>query len=162
MARAPTISTCLHFAGNAEDAVTHYTSIFPDSRILAVHRYGEGAPRPAGDAMLLTFELFGTRFHAINGTADWHFTEAMSLMAWCEDQVELDRCWDALLEGGGQPVACGWLRDRFGVCWQVVPRQLEALMSSGDQAAKDRVMHALWGMVKLDIAALEAARRGPT
>jgi predicted 3-demethylubiquinone-9 3-methyltransferase (glyoxalase superfamily) len=154
------VTTCLHFPGNAVEAVELYLSVFPGSRLLDVQRYGEGAPRPAGDPMLLTFELAGTRLHAINGIADWPFTEAMSLMVACRDQIELDRCWSGLLEAGGEPMACGWLKDRFGVRWQIVPEALEQWFASDDQVAKGRLMHALWGMVRLDIAALEAAFRG--
>ena len=160
MATLQKVSTCLHFRGNAEEAVGVYTALLPDSRVLSVHRYGEGAPLPAGEPMFLSFELAGTRLHAINGVADWSFTEAMSLMAQCEDQAELDRVWDGLLEGGGETMACGWLKDRFGVCWQVVPRSLETMLDAGDEAANARLMQALWSMVKLDVATLEATHRG--
>jgi predicted 3-demethylubiquinone-9 3-methyltransferase (glyoxalase superfamily) len=160
MPRAAKVSTCLFFAGQAEAAVRAYVALIPGSRILAVHRYGPGAPLPEGSVMTISFELAGTPCLAINGPPVFQFTEAMSLVLTCADQAELDRCWQVLLEDGGQAQACGWLKDRFGVSWQVVPARLEELLQSGDAAANARLMTALWGQIKLDVAALERAHRG--
>ena len=152
------IVTCFFFNGNAEEAVGFYVSLLPDSRFLQTTRYPAGAPAPEGSVMTIEFELQGRPFMAINGGPDFTFSPAISLVAYCDTQQELDRLWDALLEGGA-PMACGWLTDRFGVAWQIVPTALPGLMA-GDAQCVERVMHALWGMVKLDLVALERAAEG--
>ena len=160
MATAQRISTCLHYNGDAEAAVQSYVDIFDDGRIVSVQRYGDDAIMPKGTALMVEFELLGTRFAAINGPADWTFSETCSLLVDCDGQAEVDRYWDALLAAGAEPVACGWIKDRFGLCWQIVPTRFGELMRQGDEAANMRMMQALYRMVKLDVAALEAAHAG--
>jgi predicted 3-demethylubiquinone-9 3-methyltransferase (glyoxalase superfamily) len=147
----------LWFNGNAEEAASFYVSIFPNSKILAVSRYGDSGPGPKGQVMVIHFELDGQEFTALNGGPQFHFTEAVSFVVKCRDQAELDSYWDRLMAGGGKPHACGWLKDRFGLSWQVIPEQLGRLMSQSDAKKADAVMKALVQMVKLDIAALERA-----
>lgn len=153
------ITPCFWFEGNAEEAVNFYTSLFPDSRIVATSHYGDGAPLPAGTVMTIHFELQGRSFMAINGGPQFQLTPAISMMASCETQEEIDDLWDRL-SAGGEKQQCGWLRDRFGLSWQVVPSILPELMT-GDAKRSSRVMQALWGMVKLDIEALKKAAEGP-
>jgi predicted 3-demethylubiquinone-9 3-methyltransferase (glyoxalase superfamily) len=155
----PAISPFLWFDTQAEEAAQLYCSIFPNSRILNTSRYGEGGPGPAGQVMTITFELDGQRFTALNGGPRFSFTEAVSFVVPCETQAELDGVWDRLLEGG-KAQACGWLKDRFGLSWQVVPASLGRLMSDPDRAKSGRVMQAMLKMVKFDIAELERAARG--
>ncbi len=156
------VTPCLWFEGEAEEAVAFYVSAFPNSRVVGVSRFGERGPGPAGSAMAVSFELDGRPFLALNGgPRPGPFTAAVSLVAHCGTQAELDRVWDRLLEGGGEAQRCGWLTDRFGVAWQVVPSSLPAMMQSGDPSRTDRVMAALMPMVKLDEAALRAAFDGP-
>ena len=155
----PDIAPCLWFNGQAEEAATFYVSLFPDAAIGAVSRYGAGAPFPPGTALMVEFSLFGQRFQALNGGPHFAFNAAISLSIACESEEEVDRYWDALTADGGEEGRCGWLKDRFGVSWQVVPTQLGQLLSSPDAAAANRVMRAMLSMVKLDIAALEAAAR---
>ena len=153
------IAPCLWFDGQAEEAVALYTSIFADGRILSIGRYGEGMPFPAGTAMLVEFTLAGQRFQALNGGPQFPFTEAISLSVSCVDQDEVDRLWAALTQGGS-PGPCGWLKDRFGVSWQIVPEALVRLQGTTDTAAKGRMMKAMMAMSKLDVAALENAYYG--
>jgi len=155
----PAITPFLWFDTQAEEAARLYCSIFPNSRILNTSRYGEGGPGPAGQVMTVTFELDGQRFTALNGGPRYSFTEAVSFVVPCETQVELDAIWDPLLEGG-KAQACGWLKDRFGLSWQVIPAALARLMSDPDRAKSGRVMQAMLKMVKFDIAELERAARG--
>jgi predicted 3-demethylubiquinone-9 3-methyltransferase (glyoxalase superfamily) len=155
----PAISPFLWFDTQAEEAARLYCSIFPNSRVLNTSRYAEGGPSPAGQVMTVTFELDGQRFTALNGGPRYSFTEAVSFVVPCETQAELDAIWDRLLEGG-KAQACGWLKDRFGLSWQVVPAALGRLMSDPDLAKSGRVMHAMLKMVKFDIAELERAARG--
>jgi len=155
----PGISPFLWFDTQAEEAAELYCSIFPNSRILNTSRYAEGGPAPAGQVMTVTFELDGQRFTALNGGPRFSFTEAVSFVVPCETQAELDTVWDRLLEGG-KAQACGWLKDRFGLSWQVVPAALGRLMSDPDRAKSGRVMQAMLKMVKFDIAELERAARG--
>ena len=155
-----TITPCLWFDGPAEEAVELYVSIFPGSRILDVSRYGEGAPFPAGTAFVLDFELGGRSFQALNGGPHYTFSEAVSFAVHVDTQEELDRVWDALLAEGGEPSMCGWLKDRFGVSWQVVPTQLKTLMSGPDPVRSRRVMEAMLSMVKLSVPDLQAAYDG--
>lgn len=153
------IMPCLWFADQAETAVEYYVSIFKNSSITAVSRYGEGAPLPAGTVLSIDFLLDGTPMQAINGGQDFPFTEAISLSVRATDQDEIDHLWDALTSGGA-PSQCGWLTDRFGVSWQIVPESLGRLMTDPDPATAQRVMQALMPMVKIDVATLEAAARG--
>lgn len=154
------ITPCLWFDDQGEQAAEYYVSLFPNSSILSVSRYGEGAPLPAGTALVVEFEIDGLRVQALNGGPLFTFSEAFSLVVNVSDQVELDRIWDALLADGGEPSQCGWLKDRWGFSWQIVPVQLGQLLSGSDQAGAGRAMQAMLQMSKLDIAALEAAYNG--
>lgn len=149
------IAVCLWFDDQAEEAAALYTSIFPRSRILSTIPYPDGAPGPAGSVMLVTFEIDGVEVQALNGGPAFTFSEAVSLVVTVDTQEEIDRIWDALLADGGVPSQCGWLKDKFGMSWQVTPRGLEEMARDPERYA--RAMAALMGMVKIDIAALEAA-----
>jgi predicted 3-demethylubiquinone-9 3-methyltransferase (glyoxalase superfamily) len=151
-----TISANLWFATEAEQAARFYCATIPGARLGDVIRIPPGGPGPQGGVLLAEFSLPGTSVLAMNGNPGEGFTNAFSLVALCADQDELDRVWDALLDGG-QPQACGWLKDRFGVAWQVVPEALPRLMKAGDPAQRGRVIAALMQMVKIDAATLEAA-----
>jgi predicted 3-demethylubiquinone-9 3-methyltransferase (glyoxalase superfamily) len=161
MSTVQKVSTCFWFDKDGEDAAKFYVSLLPNSRITAVSRYGEGAPLPEGTALTVTFALGGTEFMALNGGPHFQHSEAASLMVQCDDQAEIDRLWNALLADGGKEQQCGWLKDRFGMSWQIVPAKLRTLMQGGDADRTGRVMAALMQMVKLDLPALEAAYRGP-
>jgi predicted 3-demethylubiquinone-9 3-methyltransferase (glyoxalase superfamily) len=158
MSEAQTITTFLWFNGNAEEAVELYTSIFPSSRVTKVSRWGEGGPAPAGSVMTIAFELDGQGFLALNGGPEFPFSPAISLLITCKSQADVDDKWARLTAGGGQPGRCGWLTDRFGVSWQVVPESLGELMSDPDPKAAGRVGRALMAMGKIDIDALRRAR----
>jgi len=147
----------LWFDTEAEDAAKFYTSLFDDSRILDVVPYPEGAPGEPGTTMLVTFELMGQEYAAINGGPQFPFTEAVSFEVRCEDQAEVDRLWDALTADGGQEVQCGWLKDKYGLAWQIVPERWAELASSGEPAKVQAAFQAMLGMKKLDIAELERA-----
>ena len=151
------ITPFLWFNDNAEEAVKFYVSVFPQSRILSTARYGEAGPGPKGSVMTMEFELNGQRFVALNGGPQFKFTEAISFVANCETQEELDKTWDKLLQGGGRPVQCGWLKDGFGLSWQVVPTVLPKLLQDKDPEKSKRVMAAMLKMVKIDIHELEDA-----
>ncbi|WP_198370032.1 VOC family protein [Roseomonas rosulenta] len=150
------ISTCLWFATEAEEAARFYAATIPGGRMGEVLRTPPGGPGPEGSVLLALFEIGGQPFMALNGNPGDAFTNAISLVATCADQAELDRVWDALLVGGS-PIACGWLKDRHGVAWQVVPDGLMDLLAGADAAGRSRFMAAMQSMVKLDIAALRAA-----
>jgi predicted 3-demethylubiquinone-9 3-methyltransferase (glyoxalase superfamily) len=156
----PTITPNLWFDKDGLEAAEWYCSIFPSSKINHVSRYTEAGPGTPGDVLTVDFELDGQPFTAINGGPQFTFTPAISLLITCEDQAEVDRYWDALLAGGGEEVQCGWLTDRYGLSWQVVPKGFEELMASGDPERIDRAMRAMFTMKKLDLAALEAAATG--
>jgi predicted 3-demethylubiquinone-9 3-methyltransferase (glyoxalase superfamily) len=153
-----TIGTCLWFENEAEQAAEFYTSVFDDSRILNISRF-EGAPGPEGQAIAVEFELEGRAFTALNGARGTSFTEAVSFVVDCEDQDALDRYWTALTDGGGES-QCGWLKDRFGVSWQIVPSVLSSLIAGPDPLGSQRAMQAMLGMRKLDIAELQRAYDG--
>ena len=153
------ITACLWFDDRAEEAVRFYTSIFKNSKIGEVTHYGEGAPRPKGTVLTVRFWLDGQEFLALNGGPEFKFTEAVSFIVNCDTQDEIDRMWDKLSEGGEQ-VQCGWLKDKFGLSWQVNPTVLAKMMSDLDTARTDRVMQAVLRMKKLDIKQLEAAYEG--
>lgn len=152
----PQIITNLWFDTEGEEAAEFYCSIFPKSEIKRVLRYNEAGPRDAGTVMTVDFVLDGTPFTAINGGPDFKFDEAISLLIECKDQEEIDYYWDKLTDGGSE-VQCGWLRDRYGLAWQVVPKGMDALFEDDDPARAERAMKAMLGMVKIDVAALEAA-----
>jgi predicted 3-demethylubiquinone-9 3-methyltransferase (glyoxalase superfamily) len=150
LANGSRITPFLWFNDNAEEAVNFYMSIFKNSKILDVKRYGEAGPGPKGSVMVIAFELDGQEFTALNGGPHFQFTEAVSFVVKCEDQAEIDFYWDALTAGGGE-VQCGWLKDKFGLSWQVVPKNIGELI--GTPAA----MQAMMTMKKLDIATLKRA-----
>ena len=150
------LTTCLWFYDQGEDAARFYTSVFPNSRIVDITRYGEAGPREAGTVMTVEFELDGRRFVALNGGPDFTFSEAISFQVGCRTQEEVDAYWSTL-SGGGEEGPCGWLKDRFGVSWQIVPNVLSELLSRSDAETSQRVMRAMLGMKKLQIAELEAA-----
>lgn len=157
------ISPFLWFDGQAEEAAKFYTSIFRNARIGKIAHYPEGAPGPAGRVMTVEFTVEGQTFVALNGGPHFKFNEAVSFVVNCRDQAEVDYYWEQLLAGGGQASQCGWLKDKFGVSWQVVPTRMHELFA-GDPARAARAMQAMLTMVKLDIAALEAAagvKKGP-
>ncbi|WP_267245240.1 VOC family protein [Streptomyces sp. PR69] len=150
------IKTFLWFDKQAEEAVAHYTSIFDDSRVVSVARYGEAGPGEPGSVMTIEFELAGQRFIALNGGPEFTFNEAISLSVDCESQDEVDRYWAALTEGGEEK-PCGWLKDKYGLFWQITPRVLLELMSDPDPAKAGRVAQAMFGMKKIDIQGLKDA-----
>ncbi len=150
------ITPCLWFDTEGEDAARFYTSVFPNSRILEVARYGSAGPREAGTVMTVSFELDGQAFLALNGGPDFSFSEAISFQVDCDSQEEVDRYWETLSEGGEQG-PCGWLKDRFGLSWQIVPRRLTELLSDPDAEKAQRVMAAMLQMRKLEIPVLEEA-----
>ena len=151
------ISPFLWFDHRAEEAANLYVSLFPNSRIIGTTRYGEAGPGEPGSVMTVSFELDGLAVTALNGGPYFKLTEAFSMSVDCADQAEVDRYWDGLIEGGGQPSQCGWLKDRFGLSWQIVPSALPRLLADPDKAKAQRVMQAMLQMIKLDVAALEAA-----
>jgi predicted 3-demethylubiquinone-9 3-methyltransferase (glyoxalase superfamily) len=157
------ISPCLWFDGQAEEAARFYTSIFKNSKIGNLTRYGDSAAaasgRPKGSVMTVTFKLDGQDFMALNGGPEFKFTEAISFMVKCESQDEIDHFWAKLSEGG-HPNVCGWLKDKFGLSWQIVPAALEAMMEDKDPKKAERVMSALMQMKKLDIKILKEAFEG--
>lgn len=150
----------LWYAKEAEEAAAFYASIFPNSRVdRVVPLMSESPSGPAGSVKVVDFTLFGQRFQAISAGPHHEFNDAISMVVLCDDQAELDRYWNALLEGGGTEFACGWLMDRFGLRWQIVPAAMDAMMDGSDPARSKRVTDALFQMVKIDIAALEEAYR---
>jgi predicted 3-demethylubiquinone-9 3-methyltransferase (glyoxalase superfamily) len=155
----PKITPFLWFDGNAEEAMKHYTSIFKNSKVLAVTRYGEGGPGPKGAVMTAQFVLDGQEFTALNGGPQFKFTEAVSFVVNCETQAEIDEYWEKL-SAGGQPSRCGWLKDKFGLSWQIVPVGLGKMLSDKDPAKTGRMMAALMQMDKLDLARLKQAFEG--
>ena len=150
------ISPFLWFDTQAEEAAEFYVSVFKNSEILGVSRYGEGAPRPAGSAISVTFVLDGLEFQALNGGPEFDFTEAVSFFVSAATQAEIDDLWQKLTDGG-EPGRCGWLTDKYGLSWQVVPPVLGELLGDPDPVKSGRVMQAMLGMGKLDIAGLRAA-----
>jgi predicted 3-demethylubiquinone-9 3-methyltransferase (glyoxalase superfamily) len=153
------ITPFLWFNNQAEEAVNFYTSIFPNSRIGAISRYGEEGPGLKGSVMVVTFQLLGQNFMALNGGPQFAFTPAISFVVNCETQEEVDELWEKL-SAGGRKDRCGWLQDKYGVSWQIVPTALGRLMSSGDPEKSRRVMKALLQMDKLEISRLEEAAKG--
>lgn len=150
------ITPCLWFDTEAEEAAEFYTSLFEDSKVLEVSHYGEAGPRPAGTVLMVSFVLQGMEFQALNGGPEFPFTEAVSLSVSVSGQEEVDRLWAALTEGGVES-QCGWLKDRYGLSWQIVPTELTDLLADPDAGRAERAMRAMLGMRKIDIAAVEAA-----
>lgn len=159
----PKITPFLWFDDQAEEAVEFYLSVFPNSRLLQVARHGEGGPGTPGSVMTIHFELDGNEFLALNGGPDhYDFDESISFVIDCATQEEVDHYWEGLLAGGGKEIACGWLRDRYGLRWQVVPTELPSLLSDPDPERAQRAMKAMLSMTKLDIGAMkEAADSAP-
>ena len=151
------ITPFLWFDNQAEEAAQFYTSIFKDSKILQVSRYGDAGPGPKGTVMVVNFQIAGMQVTALNGGPLFKFSEAFSFVVNCENQREIDEYWSKLIAGGGQESQCGWLKDKFGFSWQIVPTVLGKLMANKDPKKANRVMQALLQMKKLDIARLEAA-----
>lgn len=155
---------CLWFDNEAEEAAKYYTSIFKNGKLGQVTHYtNEGFEQhhqPAGKVMTAEFEVNGQRFLGLNGGPDFKFNESISLVINCDSQAEIDMYWDKLTANGGNPIECGWLKDKYGLTWQVVPTALEKMMSDEDQVKSDRVMHAMLQMKKLDLAKLQDAYRG--
>ena len=150
------LTPCLWFDTEGEDAANFYTSVFPNSKILNIARYGSAGPRPEGTVMTVSFELNGLEFVALNGGPDFKFNEAISFQVSCENQEEVDAYWSKLSEGGEEG-PCGWLKDRFGLSWQIVPTALPRLLSDPDPEKAQRVMAAMLQMKKIEIAELEEA-----
>jgi predicted 3-demethylubiquinone-9 3-methyltransferase (glyoxalase superfamily) len=155
----PSLNPFLWFDNQAEEAANFYISVFPGSRITEVSRYGDAGPGTPGSVMVVAFELNGQTFQALNGGPRYTFSPAISFFVSCETQAELDAIWDKLSDGGN-PMACGWITDRYGVTWQIVPRVLLEMLSDEDRVRADRVMEAMLEMVKLDVPALQAAFAG--
>lgn len=156
----PRFVTNLWFDDRAEEAAEFYCSVFPNSEITDVLRYTDAGPGPAGTVVTVDFSLDGTPFTGINGGPMFSFDEAVSVMIPCEDQAEVDHYWSALLAGGGQESQCGWLKDKFGFSWQVVPKDLQELLGDRDVERAGRATKAMLQMKKLDIAAIRAAADG--
>lgn len=151
------VHTFLWFDDQAEEAAKFYTSLFENSRITEVSRYGEAGPGEPGSAMTVSFELDGRPFTALNGGPDYRFTEAISLFVTCEDQAEVDKYWDAFTGEGGEEGPCGWLKDRYGLSWQIIPNRLMELLQDPDRDRADRAMKCMLGQHKIVVAELEAA-----
>lgn len=160
----PQFSTCLWFNDEAEEAVNFYLSIFKDGEVTSVSHYGEAGKefhqRPVGSVMMITFDMNGQSMSALNGGPIFKFNESISFVLACDDQEQIDYFWNHLSEGGDPKAQqCGWLKDRFGVSWQVVPRAMKEIMSDPDHVARDRAMNSMFQMKKFDIAKLKAAHR---
>jgi predicted 3-demethylubiquinone-9 3-methyltransferase (glyoxalase superfamily) len=153
------ITTFLTFDGQAEEAVDFYTSVFDGSRILSTTRYGAGGPGPEGELMSATFELAGQEFMALNGGSSFSFSQGVSLYVDCLDQEEVNDYWERLMDGG-EPGPCGWLTDRFGVSWQIIPRALGEMVADEDRERAGRVMQAMLKMSKIEVEGLQRAYEG--
>ena len=155
------ISPCLWYDGNAEEAASFYASIFPDSSVDAVHRSPTDYPAgKAGDVLTVDFTVLGMKFLGLNGGPQFKFDEAVSFQVYTDTQEETDRYWNSIVDNGGEPSACGWCKDRFGLSWQITPRVLMEMITSTDRAAAKRAMEAMMTMGKIDIAELERAFEG--
>jgi predicted 3-demethylubiquinone-9 3-methyltransferase (glyoxalase superfamily) len=150
------ITPFLWFNDQAEEAVNFYVSIFKNSKVVSASRYGDAGPGPKGQVMVAVFELEGQKFMALNGGPQFHFTEAISLLVDCETQQEVDELWEKLT-AGGQESQCGWLKDKYGLSWQIIPKELGQMMADKDPEKSKRVMMAMLKMSKIDVAALKRA-----
>lgn len=157
---APKLVPFLWFDHDAEDAIRLYQRVFPGTKVLEQHRWGDGGPVPKGTLMTARIELCGQQLILLNGGPTFRLSEAVSLVVHCDDQAEIDDLWAKLTADGGAPSQCGWLKDRFGLSWQIVPRQLTALLTDPDPARARRATAAMMGMQKLDLAALQRAAAG--
>lgn len=153
------ITPFLTFDNNAEEAANFYTSVFKDASIDSIARYGEGAPAPQGSVMTVSFTLFGQKFTALNGGPHFKFSDGISFVVNCNDQEEVDYYWERLTDGG-QEVACGWLKDKYGVAWQITPVRLIELITDKDPVKAKRAMQAMMKMIKIDLPTLEKAVEG--
>jgi len=153
----PKITPFLWFNDNAEEAMNFYVSVFRNSKVRGVTRYGDAGPGPKGSVMTANFELDGQEFVALNGGPQFTFTEAVSFVVHCDSQQEVDYYWDTLTSDGGRPSQCGWLKDKYGLSWQIVPDAMMALLQQKDPKKAQRVMQALMQMTKIDIARLRQA-----
>lgn len=153
---AQPITPCLWFDGNAEEAVNYYLSVFKDSKLMQIDRWSEVGPDPDAPVIFIEFQINGQPFQALNGGPEFHFTEAISFSIECDSQDEVDYYWNTLTQEG-EPSQCGWLKDRYGVSWQVVPRVLNELVRDADRERAGQVMRRMLQMTKLDIAELQAA-----
>jgi len=160
MATQQKVIPFLWFQDNAEEALRFYLSVFEGSKLVSEQRWGEGGMGPKGSLMTATFSLGGQQIAVLNGNPDVRFHDSMSLAVSCESQAEVDRLWSKLTADGGEPGHCGWLKDKFGVSWQIIPAALPRLLSDPDRARAGRVMQAMLQMGKIDIAGLEAAAQG--
>lgn len=160
MPQTQKITTFLWFDGKAEEAAHFYASVFDDARVIDPVRTPQAMANDAPPPMIVTFEIAGQRFMALNGGPQFHFTEAISLYVDCKDQAEVDRYWDRLVSDGGEASQCGWLKDRYGLSWQIIPEELPRLISDPDPAKSGRAIQALLGMSKIDLAALRKAHAG--
>jgi|SRR5215204_419223 len=151
------ITTFLWFDNNAEEAVDFYVSVFKNAKVLTKVPYGEAGPKPRGTIMIIDFELEGQRYTALNAGPEFKFNESISLMVHCKDQEEVDYYWEKLQSGGGKEIECGWLKDKFGLAWQIVPEMFLDLLKNSDNETRDRVMTAMMKMKKLDIETLKQA-----
>ena len=157
------VNTCLWFDHKAEEAAKFYVSLIPDSRIDGIHKSPADTPSgPAGMVLLVDFTLGGHKLQGLNGGPDFKFNEAISVVVECEDQAEVDRLWAALTKDGGEPGPCGWLKDRFGLSWQITPRELNEMFDSPDKDGARRAMEAMLQMSKIDLEACRRAFRGET
>jgi len=154
------ITPFLWFDKEAEEAAHYYVSIFKDSKILGISHYGEGLPMPAGSVMTVEFEIAGQRFIALNGGPEFTFNESISFMVDCADQHEVDELWEKLTADGGQESQCGWLKDKYGVSWQIVPTKLNELLNDPDRQKAQRALEAMLTMKKIDVPALQKAFDG--
>jgi predicted 3-demethylubiquinone-9 3-methyltransferase (glyoxalase superfamily) len=154
------ITPFLWFNDKAEEAMNFYTSIFKNSKIGKISRYGEAGPGPKGSVMSATFQLDGQEFMALNGGPHFQFTPAVSFFVNCETQEEVDELWNKLTEDGGEESQCGWLKDRYGLSWQIIPRALGEMLADKDRQKSQRVMKAMMGMRKIDVAGLKRAYDG--
>ncbi len=156
----PTLTTFLTYDNQAEEAARLYLSIFENGKIVSTMRMPEGGPAPKGAVLSVTFELFGQRLVALNGGPSFKFSQGISLFVGCDTQAEIDSYWSKLIEGGGKEGRCGWLTDKFGVSWQIIPKSLGDLLTSKDPARAGQAMQAMMQMKKLDIAVLQRASTG--
>ena len=154
------ITTFLWYDDQAEEAAKFYTSLFKNSKITDVARYSEAGPGKLGSVMTVVFELEGQEFIALNGGPEFKFTEAISLMVECKDQEEVDQLWEKLIADGGQEQACGWLKDKYGLCWQIIPRGLLEMVTDPDRGKSSKAMQAMFKMAKIDLEWIRRAYQG--